>query len=460
MASSDHPPARPPAPPPTAAPVTRRSFLRGSAAFGAVAGLGAIGGGALLTGCSSRERSGPVTELNMHHDAAVGPLFAPYVEYFNAHYKPLKLGTSYVAQDYLTVTNQQLAGGNVSYDVLSADEGYLESWSKNRWITSLDDLPGIGGLLADMNPGVADSLRSPDGKLYALPYFQGAELFAVNTEHLQKIGAGPPATWEEFLEQARELKAKGVSAVPYSPYWIKYAFLAWHQFAAECASEGGGDLFGQDAAPNLKGNAVARATLERWRTLYSEGLVPKDLLTTDYGGITNIFGGGKSSFSLRYQAQIVGWRDPEQSRAAKSIKNVLIPGRTRQTHGFGAHWMLSYAIRSREHAATAMSYLGGPGRDGSYHVPKNLVAIALGLSSGYKSVDRDPAVLASWAKWADVDALTEQLAKAVPLGPVTNKKWYPKFGDMACATLQEVVLGKKSPDEGLTEMSDFVAEQK
>lgn len=447
MATSNQPASR----------VSRRSFLRGTTSLGVLAGLGGAG---LLTACSSSDDGGSPNELQMHHDAAVGPLFKPYVDYFNTHYAPLHLGTSYVAQDYLTVTNQQLAGGNASYDALFADEGYLESWSKNQWVRSLKDLPGLDKLVANMNPGVADSLKGPDGDIYALPYFQGAELFVVNTDHLEEIDASAPTSWDEFLDQARELKAKGVSQTPYSPYWIKYAFLMWHQFAAETASEGGGDLFSADGKPNLVGNPVARATLERWRTLYSEGLVPKDLFTTDYGGVTNIFGGGKSSFSMRYQAQVVGWRDPKQSPAAKAVKNVLIPGKTRQTHSFGAYWMLSYATEGNENAGTLIDYLGGAGKDGAYHVPKNLVATALGLSSGYKSVDADPAVLKSWAKWADVDALTGQLAKTVSLGAVTTKTWYPKFADLACATLQEVVLGKKSPDQGLKELSDFAASQR
>lgn len=435
---------------------SRRSFLKTSALVGIV---GAGSSGVLASCSSSGAKTASDMSMEMHHDAAVGPLFKPYVDYFNTEYKPLSLGTSYVAQDYLTVTNQQLAGGNASYDVLFADEGYLESWSKNQWVKPLESNSGLDKLVADMNPGVADSLKGPDGKIYALPYFQGAEIFAVNTAHLDKIKAKAPGTWAEFVEQARELKSKGVTTTPYSPYWIKYAFLMWHQFAAETASDGGGELFDKDSKPNLVDNPVARATLERWRTLYSEGLVPKDLFTTDYGGLTNIFGGGKSSFSMRYQAQIVGWKDPKQSPAASSITNVVMPGSTHQTHSFGASWMMSYATADPKNAWTVLDYLGGAGKDGSYRVPKELVATTLGLSSGYKSVDSDPAVLKSWSAWADVKALTEQLGNAVHLGPVTSKAWYPKFADLACATLQEVVLGKKAVDVGLKQLSEFSTSQ-
>ena len=137
----------------------------------------------------------------------------------------------------------------------------------------------------------------------------------------------------------------------------------------------------------------------------------------------------------------------------------MMPGSTHQTHSFGASWMMSYATKSPKNAWTVIDYLGGGGKDDSFHVPKNLVATDLGLSSGYKSVDSDPAVLKSWAEWADVKALTNQLSKTVHLGPVTTKSWYPKFADQACATLQEVVLGKKSVDDGLQELSEFATSQ-
>lgn len=439
---------------PAASTMSRRGFLRGASTLGMAAGLSGTG---LLAACGSSGGSSSGTGstlLQMHHDAAVGPLFAPYVKYFNAHYKPLHLTTSYVANDYATVTNQQLAAGDASYDVLFSDEGYLESWSKNEWVKELASFKGLSKLLANLNPGVEDALKGSDGQITALPYFRGAEIFVANTQHLDKIKAKPPMTWEEFLAQARELKAKGIAATPYSPYWINYAFLMWHQFAAETASEGGGELFDAKAAPQLVDNSVAASTLQRWKTMYQEGLVPKDVFTTDYGGVTNIFGGGKSSFSMRYQAQVVGWRDPSQSPAAPHITNINIPGSTGQTHSFGAYWMMAASTKSPENAWTALEYLGGAGKDGAYYVPKHLIAITLGLSSGYASVDSDPDVLSSWGKWADVPVLKKQLANAVSLGPVVNQTWYPKFATQACSTLQQIVIGQTSIPAGLKTLSE------
>ena len=54
----------------------------------------------------------------------------------------------------------------------------------------------------------------------------------------------------------------------------------------------------------VPGAAVVTSTLERWKTLLSEQLVPQDVFTTDYGGTANIFAGAQSAFIIRYGPQL------------------------------------------------------------------------------------------------------------------------------------------------------------
>ena len=61
------------------------------------------------------------------------------------------------------------------------------------------------------------------------------------------------------MEIARELKAKGIAQTPYSPYWIKYAFLMWHQFAAEAASDGGELAVRRERQAELRDTRPSRA---------------------------------------------------------------------------------------------------------------------------------------------------------------------------------------------------------
>ena len=163
----------------------RRGFLaRAGGTLAVTGGLGTVlaacGGGddgGTEAGAEDPDYGTAKRPLGFHHDAAVGPLFAPYIDYFNAELQAAQAGTSYVAQDYFAVTSQQLAGGSVDYDVLFADEGYLETGTKNGWVRALEEFPASTSCREHRTRASRTSLKGPDGELYALPYFQGAELF-------------------------------------------------------------------------------------------------------------------------------------------------------------------------------------------------------------------------------------------------------------------------------------------
>ena len=54
-----------------------------------------------------------------------------------------------------------------------------------------------------------------DGNVYGLPYYAGMMAFAYNADHLKKAGIrSPPKTWNELLEQAKIIKAAGISNKP------------------------------------------------------------------------------------------------------------------------------------------------------------------------------------------------------------------------------------------------------
>ena len=53
------------------------------------------------------------------------------------------------------------------------------------------------------------------------------------------------------------------------------------------------------AGVRIGGSERPTSTLQRWNTLYKEGLVPQDIFTTDYGNVANIFAGVKYGFSAR-----------------------------------------------------------------------------------------------------------------------------------------------------------------
>jgi multiple sugar transport system substrate-binding protein len=408
--------------------------------------LSACGGGSGGGGGGTLNRA-----LRLHHDAAVGPLFEPYVKHFNEAYSPLRLETSYVTQDYFGTTQTQLAGGSVDYDVLFADVGYLQKWYDAGWIRSIEDMEGIDEILGALPEGADASLRAADGTLVSLPYYVGTDVFIYNADHLDQIGAAPPATWEEMIEQCRELKSKGIAATPYSPFWTKDFSMMWYQLNDWAMADGAADFFDDSLAPQFQDDPVVASTIERWKTLYDEGLVPKDILTTDYGNTVNIFGGGKSTFTHQYQLELLGFNNPENSKVAGSAKNALMPGSTHTTLSSPAFWFMTATTPEPAKAWDLMSYLAATDKDGEYYVPQKLIATDLGLGTPYEAVNSDADVKASWGEWSDIDLLLEQMSNSKQVGPAVNQSWFPTFQETIAGLLQEAVLGRKSIPDALKE---------
>ncbi len=385
----------------------------------------------------------------------MGPLYEPYVQDFNKRYAPLQLETSYVTGDYAPLTQTQLAGGNVDYDVLFADDGYSLKWFNAGWVRALDDIPETKDVLADMDPGLESSCRSPEGKLVTLPYYRGVELFIYNKEHLSTINRSVPKTWDEFLDTARELKAKKVVTTPYSPFWSPQFLELWYMLVTEANSDGAGPFFDDNFKPLFADDPVVASTLERWKVIYKEGLVPADIFTTDYGGITSIFAGGKSSFTVAYGPELKGYQDPKNSTVAGKAGNVMLPGKTGTTISFGAWWMMTSSTPDPQTAWQLLRYLAWKDKDGQYYFGKNLLAKELGLQTAFSAVNNDPEVKASWATWSDADALIAQAKNSRSLGPVALAEWYPDFATNAIQLFQDAIRGTKPVPQAIKEAADY-----
>lgn len=442
--------------------LSRRDVLqRGGGAVLGMSGLSvllsACGGDGSPEGAATGDDSAELGRpLRLHHDAAVGPLFAPYVKYFNENYRPLQLETSYVSQDYVGTTQTQLAGGSVDYDILFVDEGYASRWYRAGWVRPLDDIDGMDEILGALAPGVDASLRAPDGKLMALPYYRRVELFIYNQEHLEQIGAQPPTTWDEFMETCRELKAKDVSTTPYSPFWNQEFSMIWITLATEAISDGAGDFFAEDFQPLFQEDPAVLRTLERWRAIYDEELAPRDSFTTSYGDTANLFAGGRSTFTIRYGPQLKGFTDPEQSKVAKAARNALMPGESRASLAGGAFWLMANATPAPQTAGKLMRYLAYKDQKGQFYVPTKLIATDLGLQTPYQELNESDQVRATWEEWSDPELLAEQLSNSKDLGPVVNQDWYGPFKEDVTAVIQDAVRGRKAPQDALNEAAELV----
>ncbi|WP_380171471.1 ABC transporter substrate-binding protein [Kineococcus sp. DHX-1] len=111
---------------------------------------------------------------------------------------------------------QQMLQSGKGVDVLEVRDTTVGPFTANGWLEDLsDDLAPWPGW-NDLTQQAVDYAKTPDGTWY-LPYgFYGLSLF-YRTDLVEKAGFdGPPATWDELLDQAAKIQDPGAGTYGYA----------------------------------------------------------------------------------------------------------------------------------------------------------------------------------------------------------------------------------------------------
>lgn len=131
-------------------------------------------------------------------------------------------------------------------------------------VQSVEDvLPA--SVISDYYESMLEDLRY-EGKLYGIPYNRSTQGFFVNNDVLKKAGIQETAsTWDEFLADAKQMKALG------SDYYYGYAF--FHQFLFDAiAYSWGADVSTADGKVNLNSDELIQM-FTYFQNAYEQGLL-------------------------------------------------------------------------------------------------------------------------------------------------------------------------------------------
>ncbi|MCY3779415.1 MAG: extracellular solute-binding protein [Chloroflexi bacterium] len=339
------------------------------------------------------------------------------------------------------------------FDVAYVRDSYLAEWASAGWILPISGLPGADELLADLPAGIIEQM-SYDGEVYGLPYYSGVQTMAYNAAHLEAAGIeAPPETWSEMLEQAQMIKDAGVVEYPILMQLRSgenYLLREWETLTASR----GGKLFDDDFNPlfHLEGSAAWQAL--DWLTAgLDAGLIDPASLTDDDG--TLLMAAGTTSFMTTTDYTLKAMNDPDQSNAAGSIKNGLIPGTDEVRSGTWGYVRL-YAITNnaedKDAAWQLVQFLGGKDATGVYYVPKRW-ALEFGLGFSPAPLHEDEEVRNSISGWIDPDLLSEQSEYAIS----RPYRFVPFFSDWEIGSwgpLQAAILGDADKGEVLNDLAE------
>ena len=423
--------------------VDRRSVLKGGLAAGAALAVPGVAGKALAA---------PEDPLHF-----VGWQYNPQIVAENVEtFKTLNdenVNYELVPGEYHAVVETKLIAGQ-HIDMMYSEEDRIVRWNRAGWTRSLDGLPGLDEIKANMYDVNVHNMALPDGGLGGLPYYTGFNSFVCNQKHLDAAGMEPPATWDELLDQCRKLKADGISDYPYISAWTRqWPTLSWSLFAAWYSE--GAKVFDENFDPAFDENF--RKVCEVHRTLYEEELVVPDIMTLQGEAVPN-FATGQHTYMIVHEYDQKVFNTPEMSQIAGACRNAIMPGKTRSTFIWTAVYQMGADPVDELRAWDLMQFFGGKAKDGKYHVATRW-ALDFGLGTPHKEVIESDAVQEAFSQWKDLDVATQQLETATTRD-VAKTMWFPEWDWYMMGEMQDYIRGEQSTDEVIDKLHDKAVELK
>jgi len=441
--------------------LTRRQVLQA----GAFAGMGMLLGG--LAGCAKPDSEGGTTPaaavpigsahaykgtLNLYGWSAVVETIQKRVDAFTAaKHLPVNYAHTAYAQYHDAVVTKFT--GNAPLDLLYSSDAWVSEWAEAGWIVPVDGLPGLAELKKDLVDS-AISAATYKGKFYGLPYYADYMAFLYNSEHLEKAGIkAPPATWDEVVQQAKQIKAAGV--VEY-PLLIALAQETWltEYIYAQVYSRGGSMFDQENEAVFDKAGGAAEAALQ-WMVdaVHTHKIMNPAIVETGELAGLKAMQAGQASFILLGRYRLSSLNDPKQSQIAGKARQAMMP-RGMSGKGETVSWTRPYVIsaaaaKDKDRLAAAwelMQWLGGKDDQGRYETQKQ-VLLASGSSFATKPLFQDPQVEAFYKEWGDPHVMQQQMDIAR-----TKEGLLPFFSEWDTfnkAAWSNAVLKRTTPAEAL-----------
>ena len=249
------------------------------------------------------------------------------------------------------------AAGVAPADVTEVDWSWVGQFGGAGWYTNLDSL--LPRSLFKSSP--VGPVFSYKGQQIAMPYNIDFRSTAVNMTDLKKAGiATPPRTWTQLLDDAKEMKAKGVVAYPIGIPLEVYEATSTTWYGLVKAA-GGQVLTKTDAPAFASVNSAGGEALSFESTLYRDHLVPPGEVNMTDTQTNTLFESGQVAINLSMSPNdMPAFTNPSTSKTAKD-DIVLIPTPTPTSSGHSATFGLPEGLgilkQSKHKGAAAMFIL-------------------------------------------------------------------------------------------------------
>jgi len=347
--------------------------------------------------------------------------------------------------------------GKAPLDVLWVSDSWLPEWAEAGWIAPIDSFSQLTKYNSDTDDFCLQSMRHK-GKQYGLTYYSDYMAFFYDDQLLKKADIkAPPTTWSELTAQCLAIKKAGLSEYPMMLSMARESWLI--EFLSAMVFSNGGrftDDNGVSVMADPKRGAVQALQWVVDAVTKHKIISPACVETGELNGL-KAFGAGNHAFALLSRYRIRTLNDPKQAAIAGRVKQALMPagpGGSHATVGWMRfHGMTAQAAADKSRAANSarlIEWFGG--KAGAEYQFQKMLFSDLGTGFGVKGLFKDPDILASYKKYADI-AIFEQQQKLARKKDVITP-WFGEWDEVNSTAWQSAVVGKSTVAAALKKSSD------
>lgn len=371
-----------------------------------------------------------------------------------------------VTGDYPAIMETNLIAG-AELDILYANPSQAARYYDGGWVMTAESLPNIDEIKADMYPNILEAWTYK-GELTGLSYFVSTRgVMHVNLEQYYELGYTDddfPATWDELYDQVYEMRDKGLEQ-PLLPHWINEWYgISWG-FVFEVMNRGGeiADPETHQPVMDTAEGSPAWATLEDWKRIWNDGLVPEEVLTYNESAYIDAYASGRYVFSPQQLYDLETFNREDRSQIAGMASLLPYQG---QSWGLldSAVYLMTSRDRSDAHTADVQAFANWYGfkdQNGEIFVGQRWMEESM-LFSGYKSVMESDATAArmeqALARPEDISAVLEVYAATPYPKGIWNVVWSEEFNSWLRDELQEFLLNDGDIGAMLTAINEQIDE--
>ncbi len=371
-----------------------------------------------------------------------------------------------VTGDYPALMETNLIAG-AELDILYANPSQAARYYDGGWVMTAESLPNIEAIKADMYPNILEAWTYK-GELTGLSYFVSTRgVMHVNLEKYYELGYTDddfPATWDELYDQVYEMRDKGLDQ-PLLPHWINEWYgISWG-FVFEVMNRGGeiADPETHQPVMDTSEGSPAWATLEDWKRVWNDKLVPEEVLTYNESAYIDAYASGRYVFSPQQLYDLETFNREDRSQIAGQASLLPYQG---QSWGLldSAVYLMTSRDRSDDHTADVQAFANWYGfedQNGEVFVGQRWMQESM-LFSGYKSVMESEAtaerMAAALARPEDIPAVLEVYAATPYPKGIWNVVWSEELNSWMRDELQEFLLNDGDIGEMLTAINEKIDE--